>query len=688
MGQHLRNNFIINNLLLMKSYNFSIEFNKHNIGKNSTVLGRGRHIMEIVGTESFLKNIKILRMNNLYFLDQFLSPDNKTLLTWWNIKNKIFALSNNRNSNVVNTPNIYKKIQSLVTTNGKNYNVKEEYIDNNVVTNLGGYEFLPINIHINNIITSFNMFHFENIYGKIIEEKPFTYIFEHFKRISNTSEINLFIKVCNGCEYNIGQIEGKCIIESMKTEIYEVRYKRLIKWKGYKAYLLKEAQHNYMENIIRYDQFFKRNPLYYSSYDNYQLHFDENSLDIIEKYIDLSLDKQKLFDSRKILYDSNVKDFVCYTDGSIKDITKEYVSATFGTTFYNLSLQKILELISSYNNWISSTRAEIFALLITLLIAPSNSNLTVYTDSASVISNFEKFKFYNFTLVTRQIFKISNNNILWKIIMDIIKENNLSVNIFKVNAHTDDSLNNYVDNIVSLAHNDQNLGINLNYNNFYDLPWIPKWNGIVIEKSLRKLITLTTNTKNLERFCPMCEEDEEDFNHIWFCEERREDMDDLISGVQNWLLLEINKILDPINHITLEHIKNLNDIWKLEVSEDHITFIDLIKGFFPCSLINFFKQLLSTKSKVEILSYNFRNEILDKSMIFWKVRCNKLNEIDRGLGIDKNVKKQHFGKEQFIDKTRKSKNKKYFNLQSLQSHIYFGGNTIDYYNIVDYGSVS
>ncbi|GET61907.1 RNA-directed DNA polymerase from mobile element jockey-like [Rhizophagus irregularis DAOM 181602=DAOM 197198] len=137
MGQHLRNNFIINNLLLMKSYNFSIEFNKHNIGKNSTVLGRGRHIMEIVGTESFLKNIKILRMNNLYFLDQFLSPDNKTLLTWWNIKNKIFALSNNRNSNVVNTPNIYKKIQSLVTTNGKNYNVKEEYIDNNVVTNLG-----------------------------------------------------------------------------------------------------------------------------------------------------------------------------------------------------------------------------------------------------------------------------------------------------------------------------------------------------------------------------------------------------------------------------------------------------------------------------------------------------------------------------------------------------------------------
>ncbi|CAB5313789.1 unnamed protein product [Rhizophagus irregularis] len=325
--------------------------------------------------------------------------------------------------------------------------------------------------------------------------------------------------------------------------------------------------------------------------------------------------------------------------------------------------------------------------------------------------------------------------------MDIIKENNLSVNIFKVNAHTDDSLNNYVDNIVSLAHNDQNLGINLNYNNFYDLPWIPKWNGIVIEKSLRKLITLTTNTKNLERFlnlnrndkyrkceidwsiffnnflgekqklytdfkeskirrrkiqlmieelpcieqikrtlfslykerfCPMCKEDEEDFNHIWFCEERREDMDDLISGVQNWLLLEINKILDPINHITLEHIKNLNDIWKLEVSEDHITFIDLIKGFFPCSLINFFKQLLSTKSKVEILSYNFRNEILDKSMIFWKVRCNKLNEIDRGLGIDKNVKKQHFGKEQFIDKTRKSKNKKYFNLQSLQSHIYFG----------------
>ncbi|GET57771.1 hypothetical protein GLOIN_2v1790501 [Rhizophagus irregularis DAOM 181602=DAOM 197198] len=67
----------------------------------------------------------------------------------------------------------------------------------------------------------------------------------------------------------------------------------------------------------------------------------------------------------------------------------------------------------------------------------------------------------------------------------------------------------------------------------------------------------------------------------------------------------MNKLLDPNNHITLEHVKNINDIWKLVVSEDHIsdiTFIDLIK-----------------------------------------VRCNKLNEIDRSLGIDKNVKKQHFG---------------------------------------------
>ncbi|POG70216.1 hypothetical protein GLOIN_2v1479411 [Rhizophagus irregularis DAOM 181602=DAOM 197198] len=70
--------------------------------------------------------------------------------------------------------------------------------------------------------------------------------------------------------------------------------------------------------------------------------------------------------------------------------------------------------------------------------------------------------------------------------------------------------------------------------------------------------------------------------------------------------------------------------------------------------------------------YGRRNEILDKSMIFWKMRCNKLNEIDKGLGIDKNVKKQHFGKEQFIDKTRISKNKKHFNLQCLQSHIYYG----------------
>ncbi|POG72844.1 hypothetical protein GLOIN_2v1874952 [Rhizophagus irregularis DAOM 181602=DAOM 197198] len=45
-----------------------------------------------------------------------------------------------------------------------------------------------------------------------------------------------------------------------------------------------------------------------------------------------------------------------------------------------------------------------------------------------------------------------------------------------------------------------------------------------------------------ERLCPMCKKKEEDFNHIWICEERR----------------------DPVNHITLDHIKNIDNIWILE----------------------------------------------------------------------------------------------------------------------------
>jgi ribonuclease HI len=756
MDKHLRNNFIINNIILMNNQNILLDFNKNNIGKNNTILGGGRHIMEIVGTENFLKNLKNLRINNLYFLDQFLTPDRRFLLTWWNIKNKKFASINSRNSNVVKTPNIYKLIKKIITLNNYSYKIKNEYIDNTIVSNLGGYDFLPIDIYTNNFITFFNFLEFENLYGKIIEEKQFTYYIQHFIRISETDDHNLLIKLCEGCEYNqFGN--GNCIIEFMKNETYGIKFKRLIKMKGQKAYLLKEVQHTYIENLVRYDQFFKRNPMNFKSYDNFQLRFDENPLNIIEKYIDLSLDKQKLYNMKSILENLNQRIFTCYTDGSIKDINKEYVSATFGTTFYNSSSQRILELVSSYNNWISSTRAEIFALLITLIIAPLNSILTIYTDSANLISNFEKFKFFNFNLTTRQIFKISNNNILWKIIINIIKENNLSVILQKVQAHADNDLNNYVDNIVSLAHNDQNLNINLNYNNFEDLPWIPKWNGIVIEKSLRKMLTLTTNIKNLEKFinlnrndkyrkieidwsiffnnfkgekqklytdfkeskirrrkiqmmieelpcieqikktlyslykdrlCPMCEEEKESFNHIWICNKRRDDMQTLISGLQGWLLQEINKLLDPTYHIILEQIKDIDDIWNLDVSEDQFTFIDLIKGFFPYNLSNFFKHLLTTKSKIEQLSYNFRNEILDKSIIFWKERCNKLKEIDQNLGIDKNVKKQHFGKEQFIDEKRISKNKKYINLQSLQNHIYFGGNTIDYYNIVDHGSVS
>jgi hypothetical protein len=102
---------------------------------------------------------------------------------------------------------------------------------------------------------------------------------------------------------------------------------------------------------------------------------------------------------------------------------------------------------------------------------------------------------------SRQYFKFPNNAKIWTSIMDIIDILQLKMEIFKVDAHASDKLNNYVDRKVKLIHDQSSdYGLILCNQPLLSFNYIPSWNNIEIEQSLRKFLTLMTNVTNLETF--------------------------------------------------------------------------------------------------------------------------------------------------------------------------------------------
>ncbi|GBB90580.1 hypothetical protein RclHR1_01760004 [Rhizophagus clarus] len=90
----------------------------------------------------------------------------------------------------------------------------------------------------------------------------------------------------------------------------------------------------------------------------------------------------------------------------------------------------------------SSTTAETFAVLTTLIVSPSNACITIFTDSLNTIHNYEKFS--NSSLSTRQKLKFTTYPV-WSLILRLIELKHLMVTFQKVKSHSGDLFNDQAD---------------------------------------------------------------------------------------------------------------------------------------------------------------------------------------------------------------------------------------------------
>ncbi|RGB25518.1 hypothetical protein C1646_771618 [Rhizophagus diaphanus] len=116
---------------------------------------------------------------------------------------------------------------------------------------------------------------------------------------------------------------------------------------------------------------------------------------------------------------------------------------------------------SEISYFLSSNKVELLAVILTLIVLPNHSEITIYTDSNNIITEYYNIiDQNNFDISPRKFFKISSNNIFWNILCEIIVIKSLIIIDFvKVKGHSDNYYNNYIDKYISYTNETSEINL-------------------------------------------------------------------------------------------------------------------------------------------------------------------------------------------------------------------------------------
>ncbi|CAB5350660.1 unnamed protein product [Rhizophagus irregularis] len=193
-----KNNFIINNIFLMKENNVSIELDKLDISNLNKIIGGHELIINIITPKVYIKYLKQLRKYKLMFLDQLTTLKGDYFLTFWQFKQRRFV-GNLRSSNI--TPKIFSILNDITIEDKYTNLLKPRYRYSNVINNLKGYELISPNECKKK---QFIMFWNNGLQiGRIFDEekKGEEYIIRHYIVTSDKQSIYMEVQTCSGCNF-------------------------------------------------------------------------------------------------------------------------------------------------------------------------------------------------------------------------------------------------------------------------------------------------------------------------------------------------------------------------------------------------------------------------------------------------------------------------------------------------------
>ncbi|GBC00195.1 hypothetical protein RclHR1_03780024 [Rhizophagus clarus] len=115
-----------------------------------------------------------------------------------------------------------------------------------------------------------------------------------------------------------------------------------------------------------------------------------------------------------------------YTNGSLINANTQAASMTAGFIRVSDTNNVTRLFTTTIKNWSSSLKAELFAILLSLIVSLYGCQIDINTDSQNSINIIQRI-YNNPTFSIRDYFRFPNNNIVINNIVSIIKEKNLTL---------------------------------------------------------------------------------------------------------------------------------------------------------------------------------------------------------------------------------------------------------------------
>jgi ribonuclease HI len=171
---------------------------------------------------------------------------------------------------------------------------------------------------------------------------------------------------------------------------------------------------------------------------------EDFGIQIIKDHIDSPEYIQALAEEYRMNKYSNYQQTYCfYTDGSFgkaKDLTLRMGAAWLQEKGPNPG--RFFQ--AGVDNWPSALRAELVAIILALLVVPQKSQIEIRTDNSTCINTFQKLQNPQIKDTGKRNRKCKNWQ-LWMRCIDLIQKKQITVQMTKVKAHSNDTSNNKVD---------------------------------------------------------------------------------------------------------------------------------------------------------------------------------------------------------------------------------------------------
>ncbi|CAB5367294.1 unnamed protein product [Rhizophagus irregularis] len=243
------------------------------------------------------------------------------------------------------------------------------------------------------------------------------------------------LKKCGGCEVKTNQIRNKRSNTKVRC-IADISIENYVKVNANSI-----QNDHYIVDMAIYEALAQAECKYYGKTSMNECIIEK--VNGLFKYIHPSDYRNTLIEIANNL--TQETDIEIYTDGSVKNIATNEIM--MGCAFVISAPIK-----KSFNCGIidnpSSNKAELMAVILSLMICPKAANVEIYSDSQWVVNTFDDLNFLTIKDIERS--KV-NYKVLWLCLFKIIRIYSLKVKITKVKAHSDCDHNKEADKLAKFG---------------------------------------------------------------------------------------------------------------------------------------------------------------------------------------------------------------------------------------------